>query len=141
VQRAGADPFDEGQPLHFMRAHIKTTADAGPPDLVEFMAAKRWCLATFGEVMAARQLDGLVFPQMMTEVPPLVGDAPYLSTSTQAVNVAGLPGVVVPAGRLASGSPFALIFIGVPWSEAALLSMAYAYEQGWPGRIAPVLRV
>ncbi|HEX4196224.1 MAG TPA: amidase [Caulobacteraceae bacterium] len=140
AQRAGADPFDEGQPLHFMRDHIRSTADASPPDLVEFIAARRWYLAAFGDVMAAHQLDGLVFPQMMAEVPPLVGNAPYLATATQAVNIAGLPGVVVPAGRLAGGSPFALIFIGRPWSEAALLSMAYAYEQGWPSRVTPVLR-
>ncbi|HEX4183374.1 MAG TPA: amidase [Caulobacteraceae bacterium] len=108
------------------------TADAG--------AAKRRYLATFGEVLVAHQLDGLVFPQMMTEVPPRDGAALYRATATQAINIAGLPGVVVPGGRLHSGSPFALIFIGRPWSEAALLSMAYAYERGWPGRIAPRLR-
>jgi Asp-tRNA(Asn)/Glu-tRNA(Gln) amidotransferase A subunit family amidase len=140
VRRAGADPFDEGQPLHFMRGHIETTADIGPPDLGAFVAAKRWCLAAFGEVLAAHQLDGLIFPQMMAEVPPLIGAEPYRMSATPAVNIAGLPAVVVPAGRLPSGSPFALIFIGRPWSEASLLSMAYAYEQGWPGRITPVLR-
>ncbi|MEO0937994.1 MAG: Asp-tRNA(Asn)/Glu-tRNA(Gln) amidotransferase subunit GatA [Pseudomonadota bacterium] len=48
---------------------------------------------------------------------------------TVTVNMAGLPGVVVPAGLDASGLPLGLQLIGRPWDEAGLLSSAYALER------------
>ena len=45
------------------------------------------------------------------------------------LNIAGIPGVTVPAGYYASGAPFGLIFLGKQWSEAGLLTLAHAYEQ------------
>ena len=55
------------------------------------------------------------------------------------INIAGLPGVTVPAGAYRSGAPFSLIFVGPLWSEAQLLAMAYAYEQHGRHRIVPHL--
>jgi aspartyl-tRNA(Asn)/glutamyl-tRNA(Gln) amidotransferase subunit A len=52
----------------------------------------------------------------------------YLSDAcTLPVNMAGLPGISVPAG-LSDGLPVGLQFIGAAWSEAALLRLARAYE-------------
>ena len=48
---------------------------------------------------------------------------------TVTVNLAGLPGVAVPAGLDANGLPLGLQLIGGPWAEADLLSTAYALEQ------------
>jgi aspartyl-tRNA(Asn)/glutamyl-tRNA(Gln) amidotransferase subunit A len=48
---------------------------------------------------------------------------------TVTVNLAGLPGVAVPAGLDASGLPLGLQLIGRPWEEADLLSSAYALER------------
>jgi amidase len=43
---------------------------------------------------------------------------------------AGYPSVIVPAGyRPSSRRPFGVTFLGRAWSEARLLSLAYAYEQ------------
>ncbi len=50
--------------------------------------------------------------------------------------VAGYPHVTVPMGRLHE-LPVGLSFIGTAWSEAALLSLAYAYEQASKLRAAP----
>ena len=52
----------------------------------------------------------------------------YLSDAcTLPVNMAGLPGISIPAG-LSEGLPVGLQFIGAPWSEPALLELARAYE-------------
>jgi aspartyl-tRNA(Asn)/glutamyl-tRNA(Gln) amidotransferase subunit A len=47
---------------------------------------------------------------------------------TVTVNLAGLPGVAVPAGLDKQGLPLGLQLIGQPWEEAALLNTAFALE-------------
>jgi aspartyl-tRNA(Asn)/glutamyl-tRNA(Gln) amidotransferase subunit A len=47
---------------------------------------------------------------------------------TVTVNMAGLPGIAVPAGVDAQGLPLGLQLIGRPWEEADLLNTAYALE-------------
>jgi aspartyl-tRNA(Asn)/glutamyl-tRNA(Gln) amidotransferase subunit A len=54
--------------------------------------------------------------------------AMYLSDAcTLPVNMAGLPGISIPAG-LSEGLPVGLQFIGAPWSEHDLLGLARGYE-------------
>jgi aspartyl-tRNA(Asn)/glutamyl-tRNA(Gln) amidotransferase subunit A len=48
---------------------------------------------------------------------------------TVTVNLAGLPGVAVPAGLDKNGLPLGLQLIGRPWEEGDLLNTAYALEQ------------
>jgi aspartyl-tRNA(Asn)/glutamyl-tRNA(Gln) amidotransferase subunit A len=48
---------------------------------------------------------------------------------TVTVNLAGLPGISVPAGLDANGLPLGLQLIGRPWEEGDLLNTAYALEQ------------
>ena len=48
---------------------------------------------------------------------------------TVTVNLAGLPGIAVPAGVDANGLPLGLQLIGRPWEEGDLLNVAYALEQ------------
>jgi aspartyl-tRNA(Asn)/glutamyl-tRNA(Gln) amidotransferase subunit A len=47
---------------------------------------------------------------------------------TVTVNLAGLPGIAVPAGLDARGLPLGLQLIGRPWEEGELLNAAYALE-------------
>ena len=47
---------------------------------------------------------------------------------TVTVNLAGLPGISVPAGLDAQGLPLGLQLIGRPWEEGDLLNFAYALE-------------
>ncbi|MBY6201105.1 Asp-tRNA(Asn)/Glu-tRNA(Gln) amidotransferase subunit GatA [Maritalea mobilis] len=47
---------------------------------------------------------------------------------TVTVNLAGLPGISVPAGLDAKGLPLGLQLIGRPWEEGDLLNTAYALE-------------
>ena len=48
---------------------------------------------------------------------------------TVTVNLAGLPGIAVPAGLDSSGLPLGLQLIGRPWEEGDLLNCAHTLEQ------------
>lgn len=48
---------------------------------------------------------------------------------TVTVNMAGLPGIAVPAGQDAQGLPLGLQLIGRPWEEGDLLNTAHALEE------------
>ena len=110
-----------------------------PPDLSDFIAAKEAYLAIFADVFTEHALDGLCFPQMRQSLAPLHGGDRIHETTVSEINIAGLPGVTVPAGYYGSGAPFCLIFVGPMWSEADLLSYAFAYEQATHHRRAPSL--
>ncbi|KUF12153.1 Asp-tRNA(Asn)/Glu-tRNA(Gln) amidotransferase subunit GatA [Pseudoponticoccus marisrubri] len=63
----------------------------------------------------------------MTEADPV---AMYLNdVFTVTVNLAGLPGISVPAGLDKQGLPLGLQLIGRPWDEGDLLNTAYALER------------
>jgi len=110
-----------------------------PPDLSEFIALKETYLTIFAEVFERQNLDAAVFPQMRAELPLLNSGGTIQETTVCEINIAGLPGVNVPAGYYRSGSPFSLIFVGHQWSEADLLAYAYAYESATKHRRAPKL--
>jgi Asp-tRNA(Asn)/Glu-tRNA(Gln) amidotransferase A subunit family amidase len=72
-------------------------------------------------------------------LPGVFDNETYPATTVSEINIAGLPGVTVPAGQFRDGSPFSLIFVGPMWSEAPLLGMAYAYDKATRHRIVPKL--
>lgn len=137
------DAFAPGGVLHYLHrlpAFGPILADPErPPDLSDFLALREAYLDIFDRVMAGQALDGLVFPQMRDELPPLHGGGAINETTVCEINIAGLPGVTLPAGFYASGAPFNLIFVGPMWSEAELLGHAYAYEAATHHRRAPAL--
>jgi amidase len=143
-QLIGASPFDEDQPLRWYVEVLPALAaslqdPSAEPDLGEFVALRDAYLAIFNQVMAAHNLDALVFPQTTEAIPELFSDDSISETTVSAINIAGLPAVTVPGGQYANGAPFSLIFVGAPWSEAELLGLAYAYEQATQYRIVPEL--
>jgi len=89
------------------------------------------------KVMKEHQLDALVAPTggpaWLTDT--LNGDH-YGGSFSSPAAVAGYPHVTVPAGYV-RGLPVGLSFVGAAWSEAALIRMAYAYEQATLHRKAP----
>jgi len=111
-----------------------------PPDMSGFVAAREAYLRIFNAVFAEKRLDALIFPQMRGPLGARDGDDSIHETTVNEINIAGLPGVVVPAGYHEGGAPFCLIIVGAQWSEASLLAFAHAYEQATKHRKAPSLR-
>lgn len=93
------------------------------------------------DVMAARQLDALVFPHQKRLVAP-VGEQQLERNGTLGA-VTGFPSLVVPAGFSAIthtapiGVPVGIEFLSLPWNEGLLLEIGYAFEQGTQYRQAP----
>jgi amidase len=88
-------------------------------------------------VMLKHNLDALIAP---TTGPASLTDwvlGDYGSGgSTSPAAVAGYPSVTVPAGQIL-GLPFGLSFFGRAWTEARLLSLAFAFEQATHFRRPP----
>ncbi len=138
------DPFSPGGALHIHVQYSKILEQSlkdptSPPDLSEFLAVRLRYLEVFNATMALHNLDALAFPQMSGELPGVFTTLMHPATTVSEINIAGLPGVTAPAGQFRNGSPFSLIFVGRMWSEAALLNLAYAFEQSTQHRIVPVL--
>lgn len=133
VATAAEAPFAPGGVLSYLSempdfmAAMKNPTQA--PALPEFAAAKAAYLTIFDAVLAQHDLDALAFPQMRQEIPGLHSGETIQETTVGEINIAGLPGVTVPAGYYASGAPFEIIFVSRLWSEPTLISMAFAYEQ------------
>ncbi|HEX3638541.1 MAG TPA: amidase [Paraburkholderia sp.] len=137
------DPFGPSGVLTYMSSLPDMEANlrdaAAPPVIGAFYALRETYLSIFEEVMTKHALDGLVFPQLRDALPPREGTETLHETTVCEINIAGLPGVTLPAGYYESGSPFNLIFVGRRWSEPALLAMAYDYETAGRHRRTPVL--
>jgi Asp-tRNA(Asn)/Glu-tRNA(Gln) amidotransferase A subunit family amidase len=114
-------------------------APTAPPAQPQFVAAKERYLRVVEAVFERERLDALMFPQMRREVPALHSSDAIATTTVCEINIAGLPGVTVPAGLYRSGAPFGLIFVGRLWSEADLLACAYDYERATQHRRPPHL--
>jgi hypothetical protein len=82
------------------------------PDMSAFIALREQHLSTFNEVFARHRLDAAIFPQMREQLAAREAKDIIHETTVSEINIAGLPGVTVPAGAYATGSPFNLIAIG-----------------------------
>ncbi|WP_374041193.1 amidase [Massilia sp. MS-15] len=89
------------------------------------------------QVMKERNLDALVAPTggpaWLTDY--INGDH-YGGSFSSPAAVAGYPHVTVPAGYV-HGLPVGISFVGGAWSEAALIGMAFAYEEASRRRRPP----
>lgn len=89
------------------------------------------------QIMKEHKLDALVAPTggpaWLTDF--INGDH-YGGSFSSPAAVAGYPHITVPAGYT-NGLPIGLSFVGGAFSEAALIRMAYAYEQATLHRRAP----
>ena len=109
---------------------------------VKYRAARARILRLAGAkgidaVLRKHKLDALVTltsnPAWPTD---LVNGDHVVAGSTTAPAVAGYPHITVPAGQV-RGLPVGLSFIGGKSSEATLIRLAYAYEQGTRRRQPP----
>jgi amidase len=81
-------------------------------------------------VMRRYRLDAILAPTGSPAwITDLVNGDHFLGASSTPAAVAGYPSITVPAG-FAYGLPVGVSFIGRAWSEATLITLAFAYEQG-----------
>jgi amidase len=122
---------------HLVRSQAKEGLDS--KEYLDALATNRKYSREEGidKVMAENKLDAIVAPTRapvgLTDLTN--GDAPGASCSGPAA-VAGYPHITVPAGYV-DGLPVGMSFMAGAWSEAALLRMAYAFEQASAARHAP----
>ncbi len=118
---------------------------AGYYDAYYLKAQKVRTLIRRDFAQAFEKYDALVTPTSPT-VPFKLGekvDDPvqmYLSdVCTLPINIAGLPGISIPAG-FADGLPIGMQIIGKPFDEETVLHIAFAYEQAtdWHKRKPPI---
>ena len=127
---------------HFGQEIFELAQKKGPltaPAYRQALATCRSRARTLGidAVMTTHKLDALVAPTVSPAWPTdLVNGDHYLGSSSTPAAVAGYPSVTVPAG-LVNGLPVGVSFFGRAWSEAKLLSLAYAFEQGTRARKPP----
>ena len=80
-------------------------------------------------VFQEHNLDAIIAPSMPPAmVTDLANGEKFMGAASNLAAIAGYPIVTVPAG-LAHGMPVGLSFIGTAWSDASILSLAYAWEQ------------
>ena len=116
----------------------EATVGLGDPAYLEALAGsgervREALIAAFAE----NKLDALVAP---TNAPAwkidwVAGDRFSVGSSGVAA-ISGYPSITVPAGEV-SGLPVGISFIGLGWSEAALIQTAYAFEQATQARTEP----
>lgn len=84
------------------------------------------------------QLDALVYPTW-SNPPRRIGDlnTPHGDNSQHVAPHTGFPAITVPMGFVQGDLPVGLQFVGEAMTEAALIEMAYAYEQATNHRRPP----
>jgi Asp-tRNA(Asn)/Glu-tRNA(Gln) amidotransferase A subunit family amidase len=94
--------------------------------------------------MEKYQLDAVILPyrtavDVDVGLPPNAGGGGGSSDSRNAIaSYTGLPTIVVPGGFFASdGMPFAVQFLGKPFTEPTLIKLASGYEAATKHRKAP----
>lgn len=91
-------------------------------------------------VLQEHELDALIAPAFApASMIDLVHGEQFLGASSGVAAVAGYPLVTVPMGA-AYGLPIGLTLMGTAFSEASLLSLAYAFEQATKMRRVPTFR-
>jgi amidase len=110
-------------------------APASRRDYLEAVADRAQARQMLLALMARERLDVLAFPAVRRE-PVRIGHSQPGSNCLMSANT-GLPALVVPAGFTPAGMPVGLELLGVPWSEATLLALAYDYEQAVRPRRPP----
>lgn len=137
------DAFGPDGTLNYM-SHVPAFVESAkspstPTDMTSFIELRETYLDIFNTVFNEHGLDAVIYPQMQGPLGPLHGDETIDGMVVSEVNIAGLPAVTIPAGFYASGAPFNLVIVARQWTEAEMLAIAYAYEQGTKHRKAPEL--
>jgi amidase len=107
----------------------------------EFVASREGFRDFFVRLMDAQQLDLLLYPANQARPHTHEGGLERFGGepgTCQESALTGLPQVTVPGGFIGNGRyPFGVSLLGRPWTDARILSLAYAYEQATHHRKPP----
>ena len=109
----------------------------------EYLKARDGLMFTVSAIMAENNLDAIVHKAVEHE-PTLIseGIAPPFTTQKGAPTIntflTFVPTIVVPAGFTEANLPGGLTFLGRPYSDAQMLSLAFSYEQATKHRCPPL---
>ena len=118
----------------FHGVHTRWAADKNPEAFNTYCAAREELMTRFLKVMAEHKLDAIVHKAVEhTPTPIADGTAPPWTDQKGAPHLNTfliyVPSVVVPAGFTDAGLPAGITFLGRPYADAEMLSLAYGYEQ------------
>jgi len=120
-------------------------ATAVDPDFAkygEYLAARNQLVINLMKVMADNNLDAIVH-QSVEHQPTLIKDGtnpPYVTNKgvpTLNTFLVFVSAITVPSGFTTDNLPTGITFLGKPYSEPALIKLAYSYEQSTQHRAPP----
>ncbi len=129
----------------FPRTVALWKATAVDPDLAkygEYLAARNHLMINLMKVMADDNLDAIVH-QSVEHQPTLIKDGtnpPYVTNKgvpTLNTFLVFVSAITVPSGFTTDNLPTGITFLGKPYSEPALIKLAYSYEQSTQHRAPP----
>jgi Asp-tRNA(Asn)/Glu-tRNA(Gln) amidotransferase A subunit family amidase len=133
-----ADILAAGYEADALEARFRLADSLGTRDseayrraLVRQGAARARVLA----VMDSLRVDVLAYPTMRRK--PVLAGEPQLGSSCALAAQTGLPALSAPAGFTSDGLPAGIELLGRPFSDARLVSIAYAWEKLGARRRAP----
>ena len=85
--------------------------------------------------MTRRGVTAVLYPTLRRKPAPI--GQPQAGSNCQLSATTGFPALSMPAGFTDDGLPVGMELMGRPWSEPALLKVAYAYERLVAPRKAP----
>ncbi|MEO7363101.1 MAG: amidase [Gemmatimonadaceae bacterium] len=95
-----------------------------------FARSRASVVAALAASFRAQRIDAMVYPTMPFPAPRASDSWPDVRTALGYGNWMGLPEISVPAGMGADGMPAGNIsFVGLPGTDARMLSFAHAYER------------
>ncbi|MFZ9746082.1 MAG: amidase family protein [Opitutaceae bacterium] len=105
-----------------------------PARILEGIRAREQLLQNMAQAMADARVTALAYkavehqPTLIAEAttPPYRSNGGVVSLNTFLIHT---PTITVPMGFTADGIPAGLAFLGLPFSDAELIRLAYAYEQ------------
>jgi Asp-tRNA(Asn)/Glu-tRNA(Gln) amidotransferase A subunit family amidase len=121
------------------------TRPAQPPDMqkyADYLIARQELMTNLLKVMADNKLDAIVY-RTVEHSPTLISEGikpPYpTNKGVPILNtfLVYVPVITVPSGFTPEKLPTGITFMGGPYSDAKMISLAYAYEQATHHRIAP----
>jgi Asp-tRNA(Asn)/Glu-tRNA(Gln) amidotransferase A subunit family amidase len=108
------------------------------PASLSFLKSRETVVAMLAESFREQKLDAMVYPTMPFNAFVTTAGWPDVRTALGYGNWLGLPEVSVPAGYGADGMPAGnLSFVGLPGSDATMLSLAHSYERASRRFVAP----